>query len=252
MLTPRSPDRQQAGSSTLYARGSLRLACCVWIVAAVLIALALSACADPEPEFVTPLRPTVVVITAVGPYYVDFEDAADWLVGESERSRGAVEDGRYVLSVNEPSIFAWTHQQRTFGDGVYEVDAALTRGPEASAFGFLLLGSSDLRSFAYCMVTGDGRYDVGYCEDGCRKQESLVGGFALAYTILTGNQTNHLRVELNDGHLNFLVNGALVSQVDGLNYSNGLVGLVGESSPYGGFEVAFDNLHVTELSGETE
>ena len=128
---------------------------------AVGLVIAITAC-QPGRE-VTPVRPTVVVITAVGPYYVPFDDSSGWLVGESERSAGRVEDGRYWLAVKEPDYLAWTHQQRVFSDAIYEVDATLARGPEASAFGLLLLGSNDLSSFFYCLVTADGRYDIGYC-----------------------------------------------------------------------------------------
>ncbi len=208
--------------------------CAVW---------GLSACAQGES---TPPRPTVIVITANGPYSTSFDDPGDWLVGESDSSQGRVEDGRYLLTVRESRYLAWTNQQRAFGDGVYEVDVTLVSGAEASAFGLLLLGSSDLSSFFYCVITGDGRYDIGYCEDNCQTQQSLIGGFTLAYAILTGNQTNHLRIELQDGQLKMLVNGTLVGQMRGLTYSSGLVGLVGESGPYGGFEAAFDNLQVVE------
>lgn len=217
----------------------------VSLAALVLLAVALSGCAasDVPP---TPPRPTVIVVTASGPYFTGFDEADDWLVGDSERSQGQVVEGSYRLRIKEPEYLAWTHQTRAFGDGVYEVDATLLSGAEASAFGLLLLGSSDLRSFFYCMITGDGRYDVGYCENGCRKQESLTDGFTLSYAILTGNQTNRLRVELVDGVLTFLVNGTPVSQVTGLDYAEGLVGFIGESAQYGGFEAAFDNLQVVE------
>jgi hypothetical protein len=214
------------------------------IAFALFLPLAISAC-QPE-EDATPPRPTVIVITSQGPYFEPFDTASDWLVGESERSQGVVADGQYRLSITTPGYFVWSHQQRAFGDAIYEVDASLISGPEASAFGLLLLGSSDVRSFFYCMITGDGRYDVGYCKDGCRTQESLVGGLTLAYTILTSGQANHLRVELASGELTFYINGAPVSQIRDLAYEPGLVGLIGESSPYGGFEAAFDNLQVIE------
>jgi hypothetical protein len=209
-------------------------------------ALVFSSCSEPEEAatIIPTPRPTVIVVTSSGPYYETFDGASDWLFGNGTISQGQVVDGQYRLNIDEPSMLAWTHQKQAFGDGIYEVDVALTRGPEASAFGLLLLGSSDLNSFFYCMITGDGRYDIGYCEDGCEVQESLIGGFTLAYTILTGYQANHLRVELDSGQLTFIVNGAPVSQIRNLAYSDGLVGLVGESSPYGGFEAVFDNLHI--------
>ena len=218
------------------------------------LAVIVTACSEPEVE-TTPMptpRPTVIVVTASGPYYETFDAPDDWLFGDGTISQGQVVDGQYRLNINEPSMLAWTHQKQAFGDGIYEVDAVLSRGPEASAFGLLLLGSSDLRSFFYCVITGDGRYDIGYCEDGCDVQESLIGGFTLAYTILTGYQTNHLRVELDSGQLTLIINGAPVSQIRNLSYKDGLVGLFSESSPYGGFEAVFDNLHIENLAEATE
>lgn len=212
------------------------------------LAVILTACSgDPN---VPPPRPTVVVVTAVGPYYTPFDEAGDWLVGETTHSWGRIEEGRYLLTVKQPEYVAWTHQQRAFGDGTYEVDASLLSGPEASGFGLLLLATSDVGTFFYCMITGDGRYDIGYCQDGCQTQQSLIGGYTLSYAILTDNQTNHLRVDLIDGQLIFWINGSPVSQIGGLTYSSGLVGLIGESSSYGGFEAAFDNLQVVEQQGE--
>jgi hypothetical protein len=207
-------------------------------------AVALAACGERVPS--TPPRPTVVVITAEGPYFTGFDTAGEWLVGGGGSSHGVVQDGVYVLGVEQPDWMAWTRQPRAFGDGVYEVDARLASGAEGSAFGLLLLGSSDLRSFFYCMITGDGRYDVGYCEDACRTQESLTGGFTLGYPILTNGEFNRLRVELQSDELTFIVNGSPLTQVGGLEYGEGLVGLIGESGPYGGFEAEFDNLQVVE------
>ncbi|GAB4476796.1 MAG: hypothetical protein Kow00124_19290 [Anaerolineae bacterium] len=217
------------------------------LVLALAVMLGAAGCTPAEPTI--PPRPTVIVITAQGPYFAGFDDPTGWLVGGGGSSEGQVIDGRYLLTVTRPDTLAWTHQQRSFGDGVYEVEATLISGAEASGYGLLLLGSSDVGSFIYCMITGDGRYDIGYCEEGCQRQESLIGGLTLAYAIRTGGETNYLRVDLNDGQLNFIVNGVAVSQVSGLTYSQGLVGLVGESSHFGGFQVAFDNLSVVEDGG---
>jgi hypothetical protein len=217
---------------------------CLLFFVPIILAATLSACGGRED--LPPPRPTVVVVTAIGPYSTTFEDESDWLVGEGPASFGRVEDGRYVLGITEANTLAWTHQQRIFGDAVYEVEATLIHGAEASGFGLLLLGSSDMGSFIYCMITGDGRYDIGTCENSCRKQESLIGGYTLAPTILPDGQTNHLRVELTGGQLTFTVNGAAVSQVKDITYSAGLLGLIGESSAFGRMEAAFDNLRVTE------
>lgn len=222
----------------------MKQACLLSTIAVLVLAALLSACMiDP---LAPPPRPTVIVITALGPHFAAFDDLGDWLVGDSENSAGRVEGGEYYLTLKQPRMLAWASQTRAFGDGIYEMDARLVSGPEASRFGLLLLGSSDMSSFFYCFITGDGRYDVGFCQQNCRVQQSLIGGDKLSPAILTENRTNHLRIELSGGQVAFLVNGALVSQLQGVTYSPGLVGLIGESAQYGGFEAAFDNLSVVE------
>lgn len=213
------------------------------IVPVALAAFLLSSCIGGPAE---PPRPTVIVITAMGPYFAAFDDLGDWLVGDSEKSTGRIAEGEYYLTIKQPLTLAWAGQTRAFGDGIYELDARLVSGPEDSGFGLLLLGSSDMSSFFYCIITGDGRYDVGFCQQNCTVEQSLIGGYKLAPAILTANRSNHLRVELSDGRVTFVVNGAPVSQIQGLTYSSGLVGLIGDSAQYGGFEAAFDNLSVVE------
>lgn len=214
----------------------------VGLLTAALLMLGCSG--EPRTPQPTP-RPTVIVVTASGPYYEPFDDAGDWLVGSGTRSEGLVSGGEFLLKVTEPGYWAWTHQTRAFGEGVYEVTARLVSGPEASAFGLLLLGASDLQSFFYAIISGDGRYDVGYCEAGCAVQESLTGGYQPSAMIVP-NAANRLRVDLQDGELAFSVNGTEISRVAGLEYTDGLAGLIGEAAVYGGFEAAFDDLQVTE------
>lgn len=193
------------------------------------------------------VHPTVAVVTATGPYFMPFDDAGDWLVGGGGSSAGEVIDGEYHLTVEDSRLLVWTVQPRAFGEGVYEADARLVSGPEASAFGLLVMGDSALSSFFYAMITSDGRYDVGYCQDTCETQESLIGGLTLGAPILTDYQRNRLRVQISGGALSFYVNGALLTQVQGIEMrEKGLVGFIGESTPYGGFEAAFDNLQVVE------
>ena len=216
-------------------------------LAVVLLVACRQATDSGEDTFLLTPRPTVVIVTAEGPYYEPFDAVGGWLTGAGGRSTGAVLDGEYFLSIREADLVAWTYQQRIFGDGVYQVDSRLVTGPEASAFGLIFLAPSDFSSFYYAVITGDGRFDVGYCQDICREQKSLVDGFLLAYAILPNNQTNRLQVELDAGTMTFSVNGVPVSQISGLAYdAPGLVGFIGESSPHGGFQAAFDNLRITE------
>ncbi len=215
------------------------------LLALLLTATLVSACAAPAEPAIAP-RPTVIVVTANGPYFTSFDTAGGWLTGANGLSRGEIVEGQYVLTIDEPDQITWTHQQRAFGPGTYEVDATLISGPEASGFGLLLLGSSDVGAFMYTMITGDGRYDIGYCEQNCAVQESLIGGWTLSRAIQPGATVNHLRVDLEGTRLSLTVNGVLVSQINDISFQPGLVGLIGESAQYSGFSVAFDNLQVVE------
>src|SRR5574341_72742 len=209
--------------------------------------LALVACNFPLGPSGPQGRPTVVVITSVGPYFAAFDDIGDWLTGDTETSTGAISDGAFHLTLKKPGTLAWTHQQRAASDGVYEFDTWLVSGPEASGFGILLVAATDLSSFLYILITGDGRYDISVCSQTCQDQQSLIGGYQLSYAIIPGSVVNHIRAELRSGTLNLFVNGTPVSTVPGLIYGEGLFGFIGESSQYGGFEAAFDNLQVTEF-----
>jgi hypothetical protein len=220
------------------------------LIAVPTLLLALAACGDapPTPTLTSAPPPTVIVITAEGPYLAAFDGPGDWLVGDSDNSLGSVHDGEYYLSIKQPRSLAWTNEPRIFGDGVYEVNARLVSGPEASGYGILLMGSSDLSAFFYVMLTGDGRYDVGYCEETCGKEQSIIGGYKLSSAVQTDNQANHLKIILSKGQLSLEINGAPVSAVSGLVYSRGVIGLIGESDQYGGFEAAFDNFSVVETA----
>jgi hypothetical protein len=211
--------------------------------------LLLTGCNLPLEPLGSPPHPTVIVLTATGPYYETFDvPNAEWLIGDTENSAGRMENGEYILSVRKASTLAWTHNARVFGDGIYEFDTRFISGPESSAYGLLLLAENDLSSFIYITITDDGRYDISYCERWCDIQESLIGGLTLSYSILPGEDGNHIRVELAAGMLSLTINGAPVSQIQGVTKTSGLIGFIGESTQFGGFEAAFDNLSVIEAN----
>jgi hypothetical protein len=213
------------------------------------VMLILAGCNLPLEPLGSPPRPTVIVLTATGPYYETFDVVStEWLLGDTDGSAGRIENGEYILTVKTASKLAWTHNARIFGGGVYEFDTTFISGPESSTYGLLLLAESDLSSFVYVTITDDGRYDISYCERWCDIQESLIGGLTLSYSILPGEEGNHIRIELNTGTLSLSINGAPVSQIQGITQASGLVGFIGESSQFGGFEATFDNLSVIEAN----
>jgi len=217
----------------------------------LLLSIVLAACNtfSQSDEQQPPPRPTVIMITATGPYFETFDRPGDWLIGQGTRSSGRVENGQYILSIAEPGLFAWTNQQQVFGDGTYELETILISGPEASAFGLIFGADSDLSTFFYAMITGDGRYDIGYCEQSCIVQQSVLEDFTLSDAIRIGTgEVNVLAVALNSGEVTLSINGVAVSRLQDVSYQEGLVGLIGESSQFAGFEVGFDNLSIVEGS----
>ena len=119
------------------------------MIAALTLLTACNLPLDPGP----PPRPTVIVITATGPYYEGFDNPeSDWLLGDTPNSTGRIADGMYYLAIKRTNTLAWTNQQRVFGDGVYEVDTTFVSGPESSATG-IRPKSMRLRSnYARCLV----------------------------------------------------------------------------------------------------
>ncbi len=216
-----------------------------WFLLSASLMWLLFSCINPSSNDQPLPRPTIIIVTATGPYFEGFETGGGWLVGEGTRSSGSVVDGRYLLTINEPLLFAWTHQQRIFGDGTYAFDTTLISGPEASAYGILFGADENLTQFHYALITGDGRYDIGYCELSCETQQSLIDGFTLNESLFVGiNETNRVLLSLNQGEVVLTINGIAVSRLQDIPYQQGVMGFIGESSRFDGFQVAFDNLSI--------
>src|SRR6185503_1248049 len=89
-------------------QGAARRSPLPFVIASLLVVFTLAACSNETPSPAATLPPpTVIVITAEGPYIATFDDPGSWLVGDSENSMGLVHDGEYFLSIKKPRALAW-------------------------------------------------------------------------------------------------------------------------------------------------
>lgn len=196
------------------------------------------------------IRPTIVVTQGTGTYFNTFVSKGDWLTGQGAVSRGFIVDGEYHLAIDQAGTIAWSHNQTAFSTGVYSSDVRLVSGPEASAYGLLLLADSAMQSFIYFMITDDSRYDIGICENSCQEMTSFLDGFLFDDTIEIGT-TNTLLVSVEEASIIFSINGNPVRELRDYPVDIGVVGFVGESTPFYGFEAAFDNIHIIPSTGDS-
>lgn len=182
-------------------------------------------------------------------YTTSFDGVETWGGGSLEGAEGTVEDGAYRLSVTAPEGFFWTTAGRSFGDGVYEVEATHAAGPLDNGFGLIFRADPGAGAFYVFESSSDGFVWIGRCEDGCAQMATLVGdGWFFSDAVRRGaGVANRLRVEAAGPDLLFFVNGVEVGRARDAALGEGDVGLFVETRGEGDVGVAFDNVRVTDF-----
>lgn len=190
------------------------------------------------------LRPTIEVTAGSGSYFMPFDINGDWFSGAGAASEGVTLNGEYHLTITQAGAIAWTHNRTSFAEGSYSVNVRLVNGPEASAFGFFVMADPAMDHFLYFIITADGRYDIGECQTECKTMESFLDGWVLEDSLKKGDAVNKLGMEIKSDSIIFSINEVPVQELSAYPISSGIVGLIGESGPYYGFEAAFDNFQI--------
>ena len=182
-------------------------------------------------------------------YAASFDAIETWGGGRLQGAQGVVDDGVYRLTVTAPEGFFWTTAGRSFGDGVYEVEATHAAGPEDNGFGLLFRADATTGAFYVFEISGDGFVWIGRCDDGCVRMTTLVGeGWFFSDAVRRGvGAANRLRVEAAGSDLAFYVNGVEVGRAQDAALAEGDVGLFVETRGEGNVGVTFDNLRVTDF-----
>ncbi len=183
-----------------------------------------------------------------GAYQETFDEQGSWGVGLSADVEGRVNDGAYEMLVKENQGDYMATAGRSFGDGVYEVDATQIAGPLNNGFGLLFRVDEADDSFYALEVSGDGYVWIGYCVELCKTEAlALVGGdWFRSPAVKTGLQeTNNLKVVVDGIRMTFYVNGLEVGRAVHDRQREGDLAVMVEALGQPGVRVVFDNFSYT-------
>lgn len=194
----------------------------------------------------------LLALTACGlgrrEYGQTFDDDGSWELGAVQGVRGAVVDGRLLVTLDYPQARFWSVAGRSdLADGVFEVEGGVVDGSPQAAFGLVLRADPAAANFHFVAVSGDGAYSIGFCRNRCDKPEEFLRSTTPAWIPSSAVQTglgavNQLRVEALGKQLRVQINGVEATVIDDPNLLlNGDVGLFAETFDAGA-TLAFDNL----------
>lgn len=182
------------------------------------------------------------------PFIESFDNPGAWSAGEDAYSIGGVVDGVYDFKVLENDVSRWASAGKTFGDGIYELEATPVEGPLDNGYGLLFRADADKGDFYLFKVSADGYVWIGRYRDGA-EETTIIGNrwFESPAVIPSLNVTNKLRVQAEAGNMIFYVNDQEVGRVTDNTFQSGDVGLLVQTLGGGGVRVLFDNLSVSPL-----
>ena len=177
-----------------------------------------------------------------------FDDAGSWGVGSEQDVRGAVTGGVYDMAVESSNGIFWSTAGQALADGSYTVEATQIDGPIDNGYGMIFMADMEADNFYVFEVSGDGFVWIGLCEAACQGDiTNLVNSdwFESSAVRQGLNDTNTLRVDVNQGNMTFFVNGQEVGRGFDDTLTNGDVGILVETIGAGGVRVQFDNFSFT-------
>jgi hypothetical protein len=141
-------------------------------------------------------------------YQTTFDDPAvgeDWELFDDGIVAARIEDGRLVVEVDAiTDQGTWSGLNYTFEDFVLDVDAVKLGGPDNNGI-IVIFRLVDNENYNRFDISSDGYYRLIAVRDGV--QRVVSGDWAFSPAILTGDATNHLRVEAAGDTFRFAVNG---------------------------------------------
>lgn len=170
--------------------------------------------------------------------------AASWELEADEVAATTIQDGRLIITVNQPNTLQYASlSEPLLDDFVLEVDATQLVGSPESSFGILFRLQSPGEFYRFD-ITGDGRYTV--------ERRSLDGSWirftddwAQATALRSGlNSTNRLRVVAEGFQLSVYANGELLQTFSDSAYPIGTIALDAATFGKVPLSVAFDNVQI--------
>lgn len=193
----------------------------------------------------------LVVSCGESGYLETFENSRAWSDTEQEGVSGAVVDEQLHLTVDLPeSMFYTTMGRRNLEDGVFELDVQALDGSAESAFGLVFRATPNSTDFYYFLVSVDGFYSIGGCQNGCLEGDLIriadnmwIQSDAIEQGL---NQPHSLRVEAIGDSLAYFINGVEIGRFSNTAIPKGDIGILLQTFDSSA-TVAFDNLRFTPI-----
>jgi hypothetical protein len=179
-------------------------------------------------------------------FWDDFSgsQAAPWKLEADDVAATTIQDGRLVITVNQPNTLQYSGlSEPLLDDFVLEVEATQLAGSPESSFGVLFRLQSQGEFYRFD-ITGDGRYTVERHNldgswtrftDGWTRDDALQSGL---------NTTNRLRVVAEGFQLSLYANGELLQTFSDSAYPVGTIALDAGTFGKVPLSVAFDNVQI--------
>lgn len=170
---------------------------------------------------------------------------------ESGESANFYDQGEYVIQVFEENYFATAPRtQPVFSDFALESEARIVDGPDNSALG-VIFRYQDNRNYYCFMITGTGEYKF-YKKYNGVWQTLGNKDWTLAPQIKAGKSPNTLKIVAHGPELALFANGEQLFSIQDPDVARGSIGFAASTAKgTPSLKVAFDNLKVTNLSGES-
>jgi hypothetical protein len=153
-------------------------------------------------------------------------------------------DSQYKIEIFVDNLNVWSVDGPTFGDALVETNAHTAGGTEDNLYGVICRHQDD-DNFYFFTISADGYYGIGKLKDGALV---MLGSavFERSDKIFTGQAANHIAAACVANSLTLSVNGALLAEVEDVDFSEGQVGLIAGTFNDAPTEVRFDDLLVTQ------
>jgi hypothetical protein len=176
-------------------------------------------------------------------YHDDFtpESTGLWRFEGDELGTTAIDGEQLTIDVRSPNTIQFTTlQEAEFSDFELKIEATLLDGAPNSTLG-ILFRIQDSGEFYRFELMNDGHYIVERY-DGDDVWTRLINDWTFSEAILSGQNTNHLKIVANGPIMSFYVNEELLQEVTDTAFSNGYVGLDAGTFGSGLTVASFDNL----------
>ncbi len=202
---------------------------------------------------VTP-SPTITPSAAPGqreatPYQEPFNRDAEWHPRQEDQARVFVGSGALQIQIDAEGLqIGDINLNRTFADGIYEVETRQLSGNPNDRYGLVVRVSDETGDFYWFIVRGDGFAAAVYCTHACQDGMEPLIDWVPVRAIQQGlGAVNRLRVQARGMMFEYSVNDVYVGRFADTRLLSGRVGVWAAALEPGGLAVAFDNLSVRPL-----